>query len=165
MPTEKQMEKLGGDAARQEAAAPSPTPGPADPMPEAYLDAVLRDPRGPVQTGAPIQQRLPVGDLRHLLRVSCRRCDRIVEAQTADAIRLYGRNEMWKDAGRRLLDSNCKNRIGSHEDDGCWPAYDAPRRGAEAPSHPMSGGDRKALKKELRVTRGITRTSPTRRPR
>jgi hypothetical protein len=29
---------------------------------------------------------------RHVLRISCRRCERTVENQTADAIRLYGGN-------------------------------------------------------------------------
>ena len=125
MPSEKQMDKLAAEAARREAnAVPSPTPGPADPMPDAYWDAVLRDPRGRVQTGVPIQQRRLSEIPRHILRVTCRRCDRIVEIQTADAIRLYGKNEIWKDAGRRMLDSNCENRTGSHEDDGCWPAFE-----------------------------------------
>ena len=125
MPTEKQMDKLASDAARREATdfAPNPTPGPADSMPEAYWDNVLRDPQGRTQ-GVPIQQRRLSEIPRHILRVSCRRCDRIVEIQTADAIRLYGRNETWKDAGRRLFDSNCQNRTGSHESDGCWPAYE-----------------------------------------
>jgi hypothetical protein len=58
--------------------------------------------------------------------VSCRRCDRIVEIQTADAKRLYGEHAVWKDAGRRLLDDSCQQRTGSHEDDGCWPSYDPP---------------------------------------
>ena len=125
MPTEKQMEKLAADAARRDAArTPAATPGPADALPEAYWDAVLNDPRGAARSGVPIQQRRLSEIPRHVLRVSCRRCDRIVEIQTADAIRLYGRNEIWKDAGRRLLDSNCQNRSGSHEDDGCWPAFE-----------------------------------------
>lgn len=94
MPTEKQMEKLAGEAVRREApaAAPRPTPGPADPMPDAYWDAVLRDPRGRTQ-GIPIQQRRLSEIPRHVLRVWCRRCDRTVEIPTADAIRLYGKNE------------------------------------------------------------------------
>jgi hypothetical protein len=125
MPTEKQIDKLASDAVRREAIDPSPTstPGPTDSMPEAYWDAVLRDPRGRTQ-GVPIQQRRLSEIPRHILRVSCRRCDRIVEIQTVDAVRLYGPNEIWKDAGRRLLDRNCQIRTGSHEDDGCWPAYE-----------------------------------------
>jgi hypothetical protein len=53
-----------------------------------------------------------------------RRCDRIVEIQTTDAMRLYGPHTIWKDAGRRLLDNGCQIRTGSREDDGCWPAFE-----------------------------------------
>ena len=123
MPTPKQMEKLG-NAQRVTPPAASPTPGPADDMPETYWDSVLKDPRGQVRTGVPIQQRRLSEIPRHVLRVSCRRCDRIVEIQTTDAIRLYGKNEIWKDAGRRLLDNSCQNRTGCHEDDGCWPSFE-----------------------------------------
>jgi hypothetical protein len=123
MPTPKQMEKLASSTDRP-AEPSSLTPGPADDLPEAYWDSVLRDPRSRVSTGIPIQQRRLSEIPHHLLRVTCRRCDRIVEIQTADAIRLYGKNETWKDAGRRLLDSNCQNRTGNHEDDGCWPAFE-----------------------------------------
>ena len=123
MPTPKQMEKLG-NAPRLAPPAASPTPGPADDMPETYWDSVLRDPRGQVRTGVPIQQRRLSESPRHVLRVSCRRCDRIVEIQTTDAIRLYGAHTTWKDAGRRLLDNSCQNRTGSHEDDGCWPSFE-----------------------------------------
>ncbi|CAN0451290.1 unnamed protein product [Phaeothamnion confervicola] len=63
---------------------------------------------------------------RHVLRVACRRCDRTVEIQTVDAVRLYGGNAIWKDVGQRLLDDTCRQRTGSHEDDGCWPAFDVP---------------------------------------
>ena len=59
-----------------------------------------------------------------MLRVSCRRCDRVVEIQTADAVRLYGAQAVWKDAGRRLLDNGCQNRTGSHENDGCWSNFE-----------------------------------------
>jgi hypothetical protein len=61
---------------------------------------------------------------RHVLRISCRRCKRIVEIQTVDAVRLYGGNALWSDVGQRLLDDTCRQRTGSHEDDGCWPAFE-----------------------------------------
>jgi hypothetical protein len=49
-----------------------------------------------------------------------------VEIQTADAMRLYGGNAVWKDVGRRLLDNTCQHRSGRHEEDGCWPAFETP---------------------------------------
>jgi hypothetical protein len=93
-------------------------------MPEEYWQSVLTDPRAGARTGVPIQQRRLSEISLHLLRVSCRRCDRVVEIQTADAVRLYGAQAVWKDAGRRLLDNGCQNRTGSHEDDGCWPNFE-----------------------------------------
>jgi hypothetical protein len=128
MPTEKQMEKLATEAARRDASrplhAPSPTPGPADDMPQEYWDAVLRDPRGRSRNGTPIQNRRLSEIPRHVLRVTCRRCDRIVEIQSADAMRLYGQHAIWKDVGRKLLDVGCQERTGSREDDGCWPSFE-----------------------------------------
>jgi hypothetical protein len=47
---------------------------------------------------------------RHVLRISCRRCERTVEIQTPDAVRLYGGNAAWKDVAQRLLDSTCQQR-------------------------------------------------------
>jgi hypothetical protein len=123
MPSEKQMEKLAADAARREATA-RPAPGPADDMPQEYWDAVLRDPGVERANWIPIQNRRLSEIPRHLLRVSCRRCDRIVEIQTADAMRLFGRHATWKDVGMKLLDSNCQMRTGRHEEDGCWPAFE-----------------------------------------
>jgi hypothetical protein len=95
-------------------------------MPDDYWDAVLADPLARAKPGVPIQNRRLSEIPRHVLRVSCRRCDRIVEVQTADAIRLYGEHAVWKDVGQRLLDNGCEQRTGSHEDDGCWPSYDQP---------------------------------------
>jgi hypothetical protein len=60
---------------------------------------------------------------RHVLRISCRRCERTVEIQTADAVRLYGG---WKDVAQRLLDNTCQQRTGRHEEDACWPAFETP---------------------------------------
>jgi hypothetical protein len=43
---------------------------------------------------------------RHVLRISCRRCERTVEIQTADAVRLYGSNAVWK-VSAAIGDENC----------------------------------------------------------
>ena len=65
----------------------------------------------------------PLGNPRHVLRVECIRCFRIVEIQKADAVRFYGPHAVWKDVGQRLLDQTCSNRTGRHEEDGCWPGW------------------------------------------
>jgi hypothetical protein len=49
-----------------------------------------------------------------------------VEIQTVDAIRLYGGNAVWKQVAQRLLDDMCRQRTGRYEEDGCWPAFEAP---------------------------------------
>lgn len=125
MPTPKQMEKLA--AAAGIVPRSSPTSSPGDPMPAEYWESLLRN---PLADASPKLQGPPVRTLRlsevprHLLRVSCTRCDRIVEIQKADAIRLYGPTVLWKDVGQRLLDESCQLRTGSHEDDGCWPTFE-----------------------------------------
>ena len=122
MPTPKQMEKLAADAARR--SAPSGT-GPDAPLPTEYWESVLKDPRAGA-TGAQMRQR-PLSEIqRQVLRVSCRRCERTVEIQTADAVRLYGGNAVWKEVAQRLLDNTCRQRTGRHEEDGCWPAFETP---------------------------------------
>ena len=67
---------------------------------------------------------------------------------------------MWRDVGQRLLDNTCSQRTGRLEEDGCWPSFDVPSRlTVMAPKHhptPLSGGDRKALSKELGRSRAIT---------
>lgn len=122
MPTSKQMEKLAAEAARKQAI---PVASPEEPLPPEYWDSVLRDPRA-AMTGAQLRQRHLSEIQHHVLRVNCRRCDRTVEIQTADAVRLYGRNALWKDVAQRLLDDTCRQRTGRHEEDGCWPAFEAP---------------------------------------
>ena len=47
-----------------------------------------------------------------------------MEIQTADAVRLYGGNAVWKDVAQRLLDNTCQQRTGRHEEDGCWPSLE-----------------------------------------
>src|SRR3977135_3349473 len=120
IPTPKQMEKLEAEAARRRspsAAAPS--------LPAEYWESVVKDPRAGA-TGAQMRQRRLSEIQRHVLRVSCRRCERTVEIQTADAVRLEGGNAFWKDVPQRLLDNTCQQRTGRHEEDGCWPAFETP---------------------------------------
>ncbi|KRR03927.1 hypothetical protein CQ12_32705 [Bradyrhizobium jicamae] len=122
MPTPKQMEKLAAVAARR--------PGPSTAAPDApllteYWESVLKDPRAD-ETGAQKRQRRLSEIQRNVLRISCRRCERTVEIQKADAVRLYGENAVWKDVAQRLLDNTCQQRTGRHEEDGCWPAFETP---------------------------------------
>jgi hypothetical protein len=120
MPTPKQMEKLASEVVRKVA---SPTAAPDAPLPAEYWDSVLKDPRAHTNCFR-LSQRHLVELQRHVLRVSCRRCNRTVEIQTVDAVRLYGANAIWKDVGQRLLDDTCQQRTGRLEEDGCWPAFD-----------------------------------------
>lgn len=122
MPTPNQMEKLAAEAVRKQAILAE---APEEPLAPEYWDSVLNDPRAAV-TGTQLRQRRLSEIQRHVLRVNCRRCDRTVEIQTADAVRLYGRNALWKDVAQRLLDNTCQLRTGRHEEDGCWPAFEAP---------------------------------------
>jgi hypothetical protein len=123
MQSPKQMEKLAAAAAVRGNVPPVRTPGPGD----EYWQAVLDDPRADAKpkTAAPSIRRQRLSEIpQHILRVSCRRCARIVEIQKADAIRLAGPQAVWKDVGRRLLDDTCQQRTGRYEEDGCWPAYE-----------------------------------------
>jgi hypothetical protein len=123
MPSPKQMEKLAREAAGRQPDRNKPDPGPADPLPEELWDAVLADPRAAGRPPLPIQQCRLSEIPRHVLRVECIRCFRIVEIQKADAVRFYGPHAVWKDIGQRLLDQTCSNRTGRHEEDGCWPDW------------------------------------------
>jgi len=152
MPTPKQMEKLAAEAARR--SGPSGT-GPDAPLPAEYWESVLKDPRA-CATGAQLRQRRLSEIQRHVLRVSCRRCERTVEIQTADAVRLYGGDAVWKDvasspSNRSLTDVQSlldHDKPGRHHravsrrepvrwqpgaDAGVFPDYKAPivRNGAE----------------------------------
>jgi hypothetical protein len=119
MPTPKQIEELAAEAARRSA---PPAAAPDAPLPAEYWESVLKDPRAGTQMG----QRRLLEIQRHVLRVSCRRCERTVEIQTVDAVRLYGGNAVWKEVALRLLDHTCQQRTGRHEEDGCWPAFETP---------------------------------------
>jgi hypothetical protein len=123
MPSPKQMEKLEADALRKQIS--SPAGGQSAEMAPEYWESVLNDPSAGARPsgGVPVQQRRLAEIPRHVLRVSCRRCDRTIEIQMTDAVRLYGEHAVWKDVGQRLLDNTCSARTGSREDDGCWPSF------------------------------------------
>jgi hypothetical protein len=114
------MEKLPAEAARRPAV---PAAAPEAPLRAEYWDSVLNDPHAQAD-GAQMRQRRLAEIQRHVLRVTCQRCDRIVEIQTVDAVRLYGGKAVWKDVAQRLLDDTCVQRTGRHEEDGCWPGFE-----------------------------------------
>jgi hypothetical protein len=120
MPNPKQMEKLAAEASRKPANAPG---APEEPLPPEYWQSVLQDPRALSNPPGARQRRLSEIE-RHVLRVSCRRCERTVEIQKADAVRLYGQNAIWKEVRQKLLDNTCQQRTGRHEEDGCWPSFE-----------------------------------------
>jgi hypothetical protein len=120
MPTPQQMKKLATEAGQR----PAVPAAPDDPLPAEHWDSVLKDPRA--DGAARVRQRKLFEIQRHVLRVACRRCDRTVEIQTLDAIRLYGGKAVWKDVAQRLLDDTCQQRTGRHEEDGCWPGFETP---------------------------------------
>ncbi|WP_407156578.1 hypothetical protein [Bradyrhizobium sp. STM 3557] len=124
MPTSKQMEKMA--AALDRKAPPTPALAPDNDLPTEYWQAVLENASADIRSSGSSIAALRLSEIsKHLLRVGCRRCSRIVEIQKVDAIRLYGQRAVWKDVGRRLLDDTCTHRTGRHEEDGCWPFYDA----------------------------------------
>lgn len=125
MPSVKQMERLAREARR---APPAEIQDPAlTDLPDEWWAAILADPRAAGKPWLPIQQ-LRLSEIpRHVLRVECLRCLRIVEIQKADATRFYGPHAVWKDVGRRLLDQTCTNRTGRHQEDGCWPDWSGGR--------------------------------------
>src|ERR1700686_1341134 len=99
MPTPKQMEKLAAEAVRRR--GPSAAT-PDAPLPAEYWESILKDPRADA-TGGQIRPRILSEIQRHVLRISCRRCERTVEIQTADGIRLDGGKAGWKGVGPRVL--------------------------------------------------------------
>jgi hypothetical protein len=121
MPTPKQMEKLAAEAAHK---AANPVAAADAPLPAEYWESVLMDPRA--ADGDQMRPRKLSQIQRHVLRVSCRRCERTVEIQTVDAVRLYGGNAIWNNVAQRLLDDTCQQRTGRHEEDGCWPGFEMP---------------------------------------
>ncbi|WP_249132753.1 MULTISPECIES: hypothetical protein [unclassified Bradyrhizobium] len=122
MPRPKQMDKMAALVGRNVSQKPGLAPD-AD-LPAEYWQALLDDPRAEARS-SPSEAALRLDQIpRHLLRVGCRRCARVVEVQKVDAVRLYGREALWKDVVRRLLDNTCSQRTGRHEEDGCWPSFE-----------------------------------------
>jgi hypothetical protein len=122
MPSPKQMTKMAADAGRK---VVNPAMTPDEPLPPEYWESVLKDPRANTACGQARKARLSEIQCR-VLRISCRRCKRTVEIQTADAVRLYGGNAIWKTVAQRLLDDTCEQRTGWYEEDGCWPGFGTP---------------------------------------
>jgi hypothetical protein len=155
------MEKMAAAVGRN--VPPKPGLAPDDDLPPEYWQALLDDPRADakqVPSGGTLRlSQIP----QHLLRVTCRRCARVVEIQKADATRLCGPDARWRDVGQRLLDNTCTRRTGCHEEDG-WRRSSSRRRSLnwmaamalKPHPTPLSGGDRKALAKELDKARAMT---------
>jgi hypothetical protein len=122
MPTPKQMDEMAALVGKNVAQRPGLAPG-AD-LPAEYWRALLDDPRAEARVGASGAELRLDQIPQHILRVGCRRCARLVEIQKVDAVRLYGREALWKDVGRRLLGNTCTERTGRQEEDGCWPAFE-----------------------------------------
>lgn len=119
------MEKMASAAGKK--APPAASLAPDDDLPPEYWQALLQDMRADTRSPGPSTGALRLPEIPiHLLRVSCRRCGRTVEIQKVDAVRLYGSHAVWKGVRQRLLDDTCTQRTGRHEEDGCWPIYDAP---------------------------------------
>ncbi len=123
MPTPKQMEKMAPGVRR--IVHPKPGLAPDDDLPSEYWQALLDDPRAEARPASLSGGTLRLSQIpRHVLRVGCRRCARVVEIQKLDAARLYGPDALWKDVGQRLLDNTCTQRTGRYEEDGCWPVFE-----------------------------------------
>ena len=122
MPNPKEMDKMAAFVGRNVPREPGLAPE-AD-LPPEYWQALLDDPRTDAKVSGSSIGKLRLSQIaQHLLRVTCRRCGRIVEIQKSDPARLHGAEAIWKDVGQRLLDT-CTQRTGRHEEDGCWPSYD-----------------------------------------
>lgn len=122
MPTPKQMEKMA--AAAGKTVGTKTGLAPEQDLPPEYWQALFDDPRALTKPSS-AGEALRLSQIsRHILRVSCRRCARIVEVQKADAVRLYGPDATWRNVSQRLLDNTCSQRTGRHEEDGCWPSYE-----------------------------------------
>jgi len=124
MPDQKQIEKMAARSSTGAVSFHARPLAPNDELPPEYWQALLDDPRvdgAPSTTGV---RHCRLSQMQqHVLRVSCRRCARIVEIQKIDAVRLFGEAAIWGDVGQRLLDNTCTQRTGRHEEDGCWPSF------------------------------------------
>jgi len=156
MPSAKQMEKPPPEAAGSIPLARAF--GPSDDLPTEYWDAVLRDAYADAGPGGQsLVRTLRLSEIsQDVLRVSCTRCGRIVDIHKADALRLYGPQARRSCSTTRAvpgLGATKKTVVGLRSDS---------RRCAISENqspHALSGGDRKALKKEIRKTRTRRRSS------
>lgn len=122
MPTPKQMEKM--TAAVRPNTRPTPGLAPDDDLPPEYWQALLDDSRVETKPRHSAAALRLCQISRHVLRLGCSRCGRLVEIQKVDATRLYGADAVWKEVGQRLLANTCTQRTGRYEEDGCWPTFD-----------------------------------------
>lgn len=125
MPTPKQMDRMTALVGRDVPQKPGLAPD--SDLPSEYWQALLDDPRadGANSQVGPSERSLRLDQIpKNLLRVGCRRCNRVIEIQKVDAVRLFGREALWKNVAERLLDNTCAERTGRHEEDGCWPAFE-----------------------------------------
>jgi len=121
----KPIQKLANALAVGKNTPSTPAVGPADDLPAAYWASLLGDARGgAARAEKPIQAHKLSEISRHMLRVTCSRCERIVEIQKTDATRFYGADAIWREVGQRLLNNTCTERTGHHEEDGCWPSFE-----------------------------------------
>lgn len=91
---------------------------------DCWWASVLSDPRASTSRPSPARRLAEIrADLLRVECLRCLRCFRIVEIARTEAVRLFGGDTTWKDAGRRLLDDGCQHRTGRHEEDGCWPDF------------------------------------------
>lgn len=98
---------------------------PGDDLPPEYWQAILNEVSADRAPQGPSVRIQPLANIqRHLLRVGCSRCARVIEIQKVDAVRLYGPDAIWAAVGKRLLDNTCQVRTGRSEEDGCWPTFD-----------------------------------------
>ncbi|MFK4537282.1 hypothetical protein ABIA00_005465 [Bradyrhizobium ottawaense] len=121
----KQIQKLADALAVGKNALSTPAVGPADDLPAEYWASLLGDARADaVRAEKPIQAHNLSEISCYVLRVTCSRCERIVEIQKADATRFYGVDAIWREVGQRLLNNTCTERTGLQEEDGCWPSFE-----------------------------------------
>jgi hypothetical protein len=122
MPTPKQMEKMAAAAGKTVAAKAGLAPD--QNLPQEYWQALFDDPRALTKPSSAGEVLRLSQISQQVLRVTCRRCPRIVEIQKADAVRLYGWDATFRNVSQRLLDNTCTQRTGRHEEEGCWPSYE-----------------------------------------
>jgi hypothetical protein len=164
MPTPKQMEKLAAEASRKPAL---PAGAPEEPLPAEYWQSVLQDPRalsGGLQT-----RQTPLSEIqRHVLRVSCRRCGVSSKSKRPMRSACMGRRRSGRSSDSDYWTIPASNGPVGTKRTAAGPRSSSRRHRRSvaqlldvrmAPKHhptPLSGGDRKALNKELGKARAMT---------